>query len=186
MLKTLTFLRAVDETLTAPWLKRFSDLGMECELHPDFSFSNHSGFLPIQLMFREQFRGHSPSARFLTGFELYITELDLDAQFPARAGVLARLFGRNIRVSDTVDPILTKCAKQLTFRWGSSDVFELRMASLSSLILAEIGNGISYYPADNIWYERNEAVSEALLEIGEYEAGLAEEEFHCHPFEGWI
>ncbi len=186
MLETLTFLRSVDDTLVVPWLEKLSDLGMDCELHPAFSFSSQRGFLPIRLGLRRPVRGLPTSTTYLTGFEFYLSDFELKTQFPTRAGGLSRFFGRKFRVSSSVDPILTRCTKQLTFRWGSADVFELRMASLSSLILAELGGGIRYYPADLIWYERGEAIAEELRDIEEYEAGRSDEDIQRHIFNGWI
>ena len=63
---------------------------------------------------------------------------------------------------------------------------ELRMATLSALILADIAKGVCFYPADNIWYTNSGAIEMALKEIEDYEASLNPNELVLHKFEGWL
>jgi hypothetical protein len=192
VLETETYLPRADDCLTAEWLKRMAELGMECEIHPEFSFETQTGFLPFKLRLNRSRRNFLHNKDFLTGFEFYRDSFDHRKTIVKKAtegGLRPKLFKwrtpPQYLVNAAIDTILRKCRFVLTFRWGSADTFELRLVSVSSLVLAEITGGISYYPADDIWYDSQTAVLDGLTEVEKYEASLSEPDFKVHPFEGW-
>jgi hypothetical protein len=46
-LEIQTFVPAVDDALIPRWISRMAELGMQCEIYPEFSFADQSGFLPF-------------------------------------------------------------------------------------------------------------------------------------------
>ena len=102
---------------------------------------------------------------------------------------MGRLFGMSKPpkpyATPEIDTKLKLCSKRLTFLWGSADLFELRMATVSSAVLAEITGGISSYPADGIWYESPTATAEAVGEACAYENSVKKKDITVHRFERW-
>jgi hypothetical protein len=88
--------------------------------------------------------------------------------------------------SPEIDARLKSCRKSLHFVWGANDLFELRMSTVSSAVLAEIGDGVSSYPADGIWYERDTAAAQAVAEARAYEDSVDAADIQVHPFEKWL
>jgi hypothetical protein len=89
-------------------------------------------------------------------------------------------------VDAEIDARLAPCKKVLSFEWGSADSLELRMAIVSSAVLAELTNGVCSYPADNTWYPSGGTVESALKEAEAYEESLRPKQLELHKFEGWL
>ena len=191
-LEMLTFVPAVDDARVPAWLKRLGELGMDCEIHPDFSFASQTGFLPFKLRLHDSGHPELNDVDFLSGFEFCMTDFSLEDELRARAkeSVQARgLFRRRQAepfASPEIDEQLRSCRKRLEFVWGVGDLFELRMATVSSAVLAEITGGLSCYPADGLWYERTTAAEKAVSEARAYEDGLKPENLKVHRFEKWL
>lgn len=187
-----TFVPAVADTHIPLWIARMRELGMQSEIYPGFSFASHSGFLPFKLRITDSAHTHLNGVDFLTGFEFYMSDFIVEAQMQGHASKrswLAKFFGKkesaSIYATSEIDDQLKRCRKRLRFVWGSADLFELRMATVSAAVLAEICGGISSYPADGIWYERDTAAVKALDEAREYENAVKVEDIKVHKFENW-
>jgi len=177
------------------------ELGMTCEIHPNFSFATQSGFLPFKLRIHDSAHQELNGVDFLTGFEYYISDFDFDVELKEfqefqgeegtlpKRGMFSRLLGKKqpqIYATPKIDELLKQCQKRLTFRWGSADLFELRMATVSSAVLAEITGGISHYPPDGIWYDRSTAAVDAVSEARDYENSIKSEAVKVQRFERWL
>jgi hypothetical protein len=179
----------VEDSLTPRWLAEMKALGIDCEMHPGVSLVSHSGFLPFKIRIHDSAHEELNGIEFLTGFEYFIDEFSLDAELQKRAPRpvgLGRLFGRKPPVqpyaTPSFDEKLKRCRKLLTFAWGSADLFELRMATVSSAVLADITGGVS---SEDIWYDRPNAAVQALAEARDYENSLAGKDIQTDRFEGW-
>jgi hypothetical protein len=189
-----TYFSNIDDNIIEPWLSRLLDLGMRCELHPDFSFKTQSGYLPIKLRnlrpTREEFKGKD----FLSGFEFYLDEFNIVSipfqRVEPRKGLSSFFVKRpslaTFRISPDIDQKLETCKFKLTFRFSPADVFELRLADLSSIIIAELTNGIRYLPSDGEWMTNIDFAQTSLESIEEFERSLSEGGYQSHLFEGWI
>jgi len=186
------FLTDPDDTLIPVWIEEMNKLGMDCEIHPEFSFKDHSGFLPFKIKIDSNTHEELIGQEYLTGFEFYITNFDLKENIdePNKPSLIGKLLGKKAQInyfaSPEIDKQLKTYNKVLTFNWGSSDTFEFRMAALASATLAKITGGLSCYPADNIWYNTVTVVEESINEVAEYERSLQPREFRLHKFEGWL
>jgi hypothetical protein len=188
-----TFVPAVDGGHIPLWLSRMRELGMVCEIHPGFSFDTHSGFLPFKLRIQDSSHADLNGIDFMTGFEYYISDFSLEAEQKAllpRRSFLGGVFGNKPALqpyaSPDIDQQLQRCSKRLQFVWGSADLFELRMATVSSAVLAEITGGVSSYPADGIWYDRSTGAIQAVSEARDYENSVKQEDMKLHRFEQWL
>lgn len=186
-----TYVPLVDESLIPRWLAGLRNLGMDCEMHPEITLGSHSGFLPFKIRVHDSAHDELNGVEFLSGFEYYAEDFSLDVETknsqPEVSG-FARLFGKKQApqpfATIELDAKLKQCRKLLTFSWGSADLFELRLATVSSAVLAEITGGVSCYPADDIWYDR--PATDALVEAVAYENSLSSKDFKVHRFERWL
>ncbi len=188
-----TFVPSVADTHIPLWLSRMRELGMLCEIDPGFSFATHTGFLPFKLRIQDSAHTDLNGIDFMTGFEYYISDFSLEAAQQAlepKPSLLGGLFGKKPTAkpyaSPEIDQYLKRCRKRLQFVWGSADLFELRMATVSSAVLAEITQGVSSYPADGVWYDRSNAAVQALSEARAYENSVKPKDLRTHRFETWL
>ncbi len=188
-----TFVPNADDNMIPLWMERMAGLGMNCEIYPGFSFNNHSGFLPFKVRIKNPAQARFAGSDFLTGFEFYISDFSLQQEIELarpKQTISDRLFHKKPKdiyfASPEIDQILNSCTKVLSFVWGDADDLELRMAMLSSIILADLFHGISYYPADDIWYKDSKVLDSVLKEIEAYEASIKPEDSKLHKFEKWL
>ena len=186
------FVEKIDDSIIPNWIGRMNEMGMECEIHPDFSFDNHTGFLPFKIRLTMTDHEFLMNKDFVVGFEFYRDPFEYEEELKSlqpKKSLLDKLLNKSSTpvyfASPEIDEKLSKCSEVLTFNWGSADSFELRMASLSSAIISELVNGVCCYPADDIWYDNKNIVEEAYKEILEYEASLKPSDWITHDFEGW-
>jgi len=189
----LVYVPSIDDEIIPRWMGRINGLGMRCEIYPGFSFKSHTGFLPFRVILETAAHAKFQGTDYLTGYEFYASDFKLERELETinpKPGLFGKLFGKkrkpNCYVSQEIDRRLASCNKVLHFNWGSADTLELRMATLSSAILAEITNGVCCYPADTIWYSNERIVENTLKEVEEYEASLGTEEWKLHRFEKWL
>ncbi len=187
-----TFVSDIGDDVIPDWLKYFENAGMPCEIHPDFSFADQSGFLPFKLSLMSPAHEEWLGKSYLTGFEFFIDEFDLAKEIDRRTekpSGLKRLFGAKPEpidfISPEVDARLADCKRVMSFVWGASDTFEMRMATVSAAILAEITNGVCGFPAYDEWYENAGLVQKMADDARDYEASLKPREFRLEEFEAW-
>ncbi len=53
MLDLFVYVIGVNNEAIKSWERRFTDAKMKVEIHPEFSFLYHSGFLPFKIYFEE-------------------------------------------------------------------------------------------------------------------------------------
>ena len=110
------------------WQQAIDQLGFPTTLDPTLDLRNDTGFSPTK------FRGQD------TGFEFYLEPAaDILSDFEH---IAAQVGSRD------------QCA---TFRWGG-DVLECGAAISAAAALAQVADGIYFYPDDGIVYDAAEAV----------------------------
>lgn len=187
------YVENIDDSLIPLWIDKLNQLGMKCEIHPDFSFDNHFGFLPFKIELFDSQQQDLRNDEFMTGFELCIDDFNLDHEIEGNKAkqnllynVLSRESSKVNYVNPEIDEKLKKCKKRLTFMWGSADIFELRMALLSCATLAVLTNGVCYSSADDIWFDNSTIVEDSLKEVLEYENSFKPNELKLYKFERWL
>ena len=186
------YVKQIDDSIISKWIDRMNQFDMECEIHPDFSFNDHSGFLPFKIRLKNPKNQELKNKEFISGFEFYKDGFDLQKELESlqpKKSFFQKLLNKAAEKVEYVNPeIDSKLANYnliLTFNWGSHNSLELRMASLSSAIISELTSGICCYPADDIWYDNETIVEDAYKELLEYENSLKPTEWKMNEFEGW-
>jgi hypothetical protein len=187
------YTRQLRDDLVPKIQRRLNDFEMTCEIYPNFSFDEQTGFLPFK------FKLTNPPFTVLrdkwltSGFELYIDDFNFEEEkkkVQPKPSFMNKLTGKKLPetplVNETIDARLTDCKKAVSFVWHVADSFELRFASLTSAILTELTDGVCTYSADNIWYDNEGFVEKTWSEIKEYENTiLKERDLKFHEFEKW-
>jgi len=186
------YVKQIDNSIISKWIDRMNQFDMECEIHPDFSFNDHSGFLPFKIRLKNPKNQELKDKEFISGFEFYKDDFDLQKELESiqpKKSFFQKLLNKPTEkveyVNPEVDSKLADYKLILTFNWGSHNSLELRMASLSSAIISELTSGICCYPADDIWYDNETIVHDAYKELLEYENSLKPTEWKMNEFEGW-
>lgn len=185
------FVKDIDDLIIPKWLEELNKLSMTCEIHPDFSFKDQSGFLPFKINVSENSHEELMNISCLSGFELDVDNFILSEHTkPKKQSLIDKLFKRPVETryfaNPEMDIKLEKYKKIIYFNWGSSDTFELRMAVLGSATLAKITDGICWYPADDLWYNNDTIIEDAVKEVSDYEKSLKPEEINIQKFEKWL
>lgn len=182
----------IDDQIIPKWIERMNQFDIECEIHPDFSFDDHSGFLPFKIKLINPINKDLEGRELIAGFEFYKDEFNLQnelGQIRPKKTFLQKILNNKTEAIDFVNPEigakLENCNWVLTFNWGIHNSLELRMSSLSAAIISELTNGICCYPADDIWYDNKTIVEDAYKKSLEYENSLRPNEWKVHEFGGW-
>lgn len=187
-------------------IKRFKDLKMDVEFHPDFKFDQKKdvGFLPIKLKVETGNSKQYDKIEFdiLTGFEIFFNDYDYEEELAEnkkyetlseKKSFFSKLFGKretehsenNYIENKEIDEILKKCSKDIFITFKSQNKSELRISLLFASILAELTNGIILDPQNGRYLNGKEALETFTLEIDEYENSFTENEFKVNKFENW-
>lgn len=185
------FLNDIDDSKIQDWISELNKLEMDCEVHPEFSFKSRSGFLPFKIKIHENTHESLKNKDYLTGFEYYLDSFDLEesSEYQEQSFFEKLLKKPKIKLpfhSEEIDQRLKDKKYVVTFNFGISDTFELRMASLASATLAKISGGVCCYADDDLWYDNETVIDQLLRDVSEYEKSLKEREFRIHAFEEWL
>ncbi len=71
------YVKQIDDSIISEWIDRMNQFDMECEIHPDFSFTDHSGFLPFKIQLKNPKNQELKDKEFISGFEFYKADFDL-------------------------------------------------------------------------------------------------------------
>lgn len=173
MAKTMiVYGKAAQDNLIENIKKRFSELDMEIDVHPKFSFDTIAGYLPVALRIKNSGNNKNISCDtvYTTGFELYNDEFDFEADFmpkkqPGVMGLLKKVKpAPEFIISPEIDAALKKCSRVYTFNFSEENSLELRAACIFSGVLCELLDGISNNPISKKWRTANGIVA-AMKEI---------------------
>jgi hypothetical protein len=173
-------------------IKRLNDHDMVVEVHPDFSFTDQTGFLPFRFQLINPPFNISKDKKLSSGFELYLDDFDLQTEKKA-LNTEPSFFNRLLKkkkeeelfAPPEIEDRLKNCKKVATFNWHASDTFETRFALLTSAILTELTNGVCYNPQEDVWYGNKDIVENAYKEVLEVEQLFNAENVVYHEFTRW-
>lgn len=185
------FLNELNDSIIPIWLEKMQELGMSCQIHPEFSFSTHSGFLPFKINIHDHSHPDLMGKDYYAGFEFYYDDFDVNKHLKQPKQLWLDKFLRKPApvacfANAEIDQQLKKFSKSTLFNWGASDTFDLRMALLASATLTEIAKGVCWHAFSDAWPSSETIVSQSLKEVSEYEKSLTPEQFKVHEFRGWI
>lgn len=192
-LEMIVFANDVEDKLIPLWINEFEQLGMICELHPEFSFGGQTGFLPIKLKLLKPCHDDWIDKYFLTGFEFYLHDFDLSEELRARQPKQPfwnPFFGKGNTVttpfiSSEIDAQLEQYNKMISLIWGGSDPFELRIATTSAAILAKLTGGLCTYQYEEWYKDPEEAAKQFVIDADLYERSVNPSKQEAVEFKGW-
>ncbi len=171
---------------------RLNEYEMSVEIHPDFSFVDHSGFLPFKFRLTDPPFDILRNKELKSGFEIYIDDFSLELEkekLKPKLSFIDKIKGKKQAdipfASPEIEERLKHFDKCVSFVWHVADSFELRFAALASAILSQLTNGVCCYPADGIWYDNKNIVEEAYHEIKQYEQSWQAKDLIFHEFDQW-
>jgi hypothetical protein len=185
------YTKNLSDELIPKIVERLNDYEMNVEIYPNFSFKDHSGFLPFKFQLTNTKFEKLKGKTLVSGFELYTDSFDLNAEkkkLNPKQNFLSNVFGKKQQTyfgNAEIDERLKKCNQVVSFIWHASDSFEVRFVSLACAILTELTDGVCCYPADNIWYDNKNIVQNMFNEVKGYESSLSDNDLQYHLFEGW-
>lgn len=193
-MSVVVYCNSISKELLPLMLKRLNDYDMKVEIHPKFKFDEEEddGFLPFKFQLINPKLNILKNKILKSGFELYFDEFDLNEiknENQPKLSFLDKLLKRKneeyIFAPKSIETKLLDCKKEISFVFHTNDTFEFRFALLTSAILAELTNGLVYYPEDDSWLNYEEALKLSLKEIKEYEDTLEESDILLHEFDEW-
>jgi hypothetical protein len=188
------YCKYISSDLVPKIVQRLNEFDMVVEIHPDFKLDqeNDSGFVPFKFRLKTPYFEKFRDKDLKSGFEIYFDDFDLQKrkdELKPKHSFFKKLLGKKQQevefTTAEIEERLKDCKKVVTFVWRSSDTFELRFASMTSAILAELTNGVCCYHADDIWYNNTDIVEEAFKDALEYEKSIKEKDFVFHEFDEW-
>lgn len=166
------FLNKVNDEITSEWEKKLNDFGFDCEIHPEFSFSDQTGFLPIKYLLKSDIIPGYKGRELLSGFEMYIDDFDTD-------------FYESEDCTEEIKSILRNARKSIIITISSQDSMEFTLGILSSAILSDLLDGGVYDPQEGSYYTRENVYKYALTMMNEDHKYLNEHGWKLHDFNGW-
>ena len=68
------YLKDVNDGIITDWKEKLKGFGLDCDIHPDFSFNIQTGFLPFKYTLKPgKIQGYNGEA-LISGFEMYIDD----------------------------------------------------------------------------------------------------------------
>lgn len=192
MLEMSIYVPSINDEVIKKWQNRFRDANMTVEIHPDFSFTDHTGFLPFKVIIETTPDNPCYNKVLLTGFELVTDDFNLEVVKsglkPQKTFFQSLFKGKEMEsfyVNKEIDNILKTCKKQIMISWGVQDSLEFRMALLSTAILTELMDGICYDLQDGTWLEHEGIFEKFRDEITAYESSIKPQKWSLHEFDAW-
>ena len=161
-LEIKVYMKEVSDDLIPQIVSRLNDFEMTCEIDPNFSFKDKTGFLPFKFRLLNSPFDVLKNKNLLSGFELYVSHFNFEEVIAElNEDFLDELSETPSFATLEIEEKLKDCRKELTFVWNIADSFEFRFASLTSAILTKLADGVCCYPADDIWYDNTKIVEDA-------------------------
>ena len=188
------YLKKVDDSIISQWVGMLLDMGMRCEIHPDFSFDNQSGFLPFKIESANISIPNHDGIPFISGFELDIYDYTYNLEKQQTDETLPfwkKVFGKR-KGTETKDKAaavaeqkIRNSSKELVFRVSSQDVFEFPLSLYSAAIISSIEDGVIYDPQEDEYLDNINILEKVKSEVSTYYDSLLQNQWNYHKFDRW-
>ncbi|BBH20463.1 hypothetical protein Back11_18080 [Paenibacillus baekrokdamisoli] len=176
------YLKALDDSKIQQWINEIKKFDMDVEIHPDFSFSNHSGFLPFKFTVIDCPNKRLNNIELMSGFELWINDYKPTKNIKSFWKVL---FQKERRLN-SIERKLKESSKEITFTASTQDSFEFRLAWYSAAALANIFDGVLSDPQEGIEIDGDQSINYAFEQVIKDEKAISENEWRIHEFKEWL
>jgi len=110
------YVEKINDQIIPMWMEAMNQFDMKCEIHPDFSFNDHSGFLPFKVKLNNPNNSELKGQELISGFEFYKETFSFEKelkQVQPKRTIIQSVFQRNVKkinlVNPEIDSRLYKC-----------------------------------------------------------------------------
>ncbi|WP_341279148.1 hypothetical protein [Paenibacillus sp. FSL H8-0537] len=151
------------------WIKDMEKLNTKIEIHPEFSFKDHNGFLPFKVLVTDCLKDSLNSIYLLSGFELSVHD--------------------QVSKISWIDKIMNtkkEINKALIISVSSNDSFEMRLAWYSAAVIANRQNGKIKDHQEGTIIKGKQLIEEAKKIVQKYEESIAVDNWKFREFKEWL
>lgn len=177
------YIKSIDDSIIPKWKESLKEFGIIADIHPDFSFKDHGGFLPFKIKIDNP--NFAPQYELISGFELSINDVSQEE--------LLDYIDEGIELPQNIQNDCKDLFFAVRYLFRSfetrdyyPDPLEFRIAWASASILCNLLDGVLSNPqVGGGTYLAKDAKSIAKSEIQNLTDKLKKEEWEFHKFEGW-
>lgn len=174
-------IKGLSDNILHEWLSEIRKFNMDVQVHPEFSFSNHSGFLPFKIVNYDCPNKKLNNIELMTGFELYVNQIEGKTN---KKSFISKLFEKKQHLS-SIERKLQEADTEVSFIISIQDSFEFRIGWYSATSLALICDGVLTDHYEGIQLEGQELIRHAQRIVIEDERQIKEDEWKIHEFKNW-
>lgn len=175
-------LKGLNDSIIPKWLSEIRKLNMNVEVHPDFSFNNHSGFLPFKVVIYDCPDRSLNNIELITGFELFISPLEESGK---NGSFFSKLFRKQKPIS-SIEKKLREADTEISFYISAQDSFEFRMGWYSAATLAFLCNGVLTDLQEGIQLEGKQLIKHAIEVVLADEKLIKKDDWRVNEFKEWL
>jgi len=176
------YIKDVNDSKIHEWINEIKRFNMEIEIHPDFSFSNHSGFLPFKFIVFDCPNSNFNNIELMSGFELWINDYK---PLLEKKSIWNRFSRKDEKLSE-IEKKMKESNKEIKFMASTQDSFEYRLAWYSAASLTKICDGILFDPQEGIELVGDQAIKHAYEQVIRDETSLTDNDWRTHEFKEWL
>lgn len=175
-------LKGLNDSIIPEWLSEIRKLNMNVEVHPDFSFKNHSGFLPFKVVIYDCPNRSLNNIELITGFELVISPLEKSGK---NGSFFSKLFSKQKPIS-AIEKKLRDADTEISFYISAQESFEFRMGWYSAATLAFLCNGVLTDLQEGIQLEGKQLITHATEVVLADEKMIEKDDWRVNEFKEWL
>ncbi|MFD0616889.1 hypothetical protein ACFQZR_05390 [Paenibacillus sp. GCM10027629] len=175
-------LKCLNDSIIPKWLAEITKFNMDIDVHPDFSFSNHSGFLPFRFVVYDCPNITLNNNELMSGYELYVSPYQWRNE---KKSIFSKLFRKQKEVSE-IESKLIDADTEVTFNISAQDSFEYRLGWYSAASLAKVCNGVLTDLQEGVHLDGEQAIKHAYVKVIEDEKLLIGSEWKIHKSKDWL
>ncbi|MCY9593959.1 hypothetical protein [Paenibacillus chitinolyticus] len=175
-------LKGLNDKIIPAWLAEIRKFNMDVDIYPNFSFNNHSGFLPFKIVTYDCPNRSLNNIELLTGYELFVNRIEESIK---RQSLFTKLFSGQKQLSP-IEKKLSEADTEVIFKISARDSFEFRIGWYSAASLALLCDGVLTDLYEGVQLEGQEMIRRAHEVVLEDERLIKENEWRVHEFKEWL
>ncbi|WP_409340870.1 hypothetical protein [Paenibacillus sp. MBLB4367] len=174
--------KELNDGIIPQWLEEIRKFNMDADIHPDFSFERHSGFLPFRIVVYDCPNRALNRMELLSGYEIGIQTY----KHPKPVESLwSKLFDKKAEESP-LEKTLKQAKHEVLFSVSAGDSFEFRLAWFSAAALTIVCGGILTDPQEGERMDAAKAIRCAYQIVIDNEKEIGENDWRTHEFKEWL
>jgi hypothetical protein len=188
------YLKDVNDQVIPPWKHGLRQLGFDCEFHPEFSFKDQSGFLPMKVQFLHPHLTLLRNRYFLTGYEMDVSDYhhqsatsELSMEQSVKQSFWDKVFKKNQSTPDEYPENIAgklEVSNTLLTSYTGSSSMEMIMAWFTLGVLVSMLDGVLYDPQEGKYYDNHTIILQANKILYDLQS-TPMDQWHLHEFKEW-